>query len=60
VPERGRGAAAGRGDPALRPEPRPRTLRCLVGDGAREVAERFAEHVRAALAGSVVWPRNAA
>jgi DNA-binding transcriptional LysR family regulator len=44
----------------LRPEPRPRTLRCVLGDGAYPAAERFGDHVRAALAGSVIWPRQAA
>jgi DNA-binding transcriptional LysR family regulator len=35
----------------LRPEPRPRTLRYILGDAAHPAGERFFDHVRAALAG---------
>jgi DNA-binding transcriptional LysR family regulator len=44
----------------LRPEPRPRTLRYLPGDVWHPAAERFCEHLRAALVGPDVWPRAAA
>jgi DNA-binding transcriptional LysR family regulator len=44
----------------LRPEPPPRVLRWVLGDGTHPVAERFGEHVRAALASSAVSPLRAA
>jgi DNA-binding transcriptional LysR family regulator len=44
----------------LRPAPRARTLRYVLGDPSHPAAERFHDHVRAALASSAIWPRQAA
>jgi DNA-binding transcriptional LysR family regulator len=44
----------------VRPEPRPRTIRYVLGDSSHPAAERFHDHVRAALAGPAIWPRQAA
>jgi DNA-binding transcriptional LysR family regulator len=44
----------------LRPEPRPRTLRYLVGDASHPGAERFGEELRIALTRSTIRPLRAA
>jgi DNA-binding transcriptional LysR family regulator len=44
----------------LRPSPRPRILRWVLGDGTDPAAERFGEHMRAALARSAASALRAA